>query len=174
MVWVKIKENKMKYFINYTNEGEILGFAKGDTDLNIEVSNSKWVEGQSYNKIIIDGKNISFDKVDWRTPEEIAEAELERKNAEITRQLETLTVTISTGKTFDANNQARIDLADAIRGAETTKELIDKGVLPADTVWDRTEWRMADNSMVEVTLDELKEASLLAVQTYAKVKGIRE
>ena len=109
-----------------------------------------------------------------RTPEEIAEAELERKKAEIARQLETLTVTTSTGKTFDATNQARIDLADAIRGAETTKELIDKGVQPADTVWDRTEWRMADNSMVEVTLDELKEASLLAVQTYAKVKGIRE
>ena len=61
----------MKYIINYTNEGKILGFAKGDTDLNIEVSNSIWVEGQSYNKIIIDGENISFDKVDWRTPEEI-------------------------------------------------------------------------------------------------------
>lgn len=61
----------MKYIINYTEQGEILGFTKGDTDLNIEVSNAKWVECQSYNKIIIDGKNISFDKVDWRTPEEI-------------------------------------------------------------------------------------------------------
>ena len=61
----------MKYIINYTNEGKILGFAKGDTDLNIEVSNAIWFEAQSFNKIIIDGKNISFDKVDWRTPEEI-------------------------------------------------------------------------------------------------------
>ena len=61
----------MKYYINYTEQGRILGFAKGDTDLNIEVSNAKWVEGQSYNKIIVDGKNISFDKVDWRTEEEI-------------------------------------------------------------------------------------------------------
>ena len=61
----------MNYIINYTNEGKILGFAKGNTDLNIEVSNAIWFEAQSYNKIIIDGDNISFDKVDWRTPEEI-------------------------------------------------------------------------------------------------------
>lgn len=72
----------MKYYINYTNEGKILGFAKSDTDLNIEVSNAKWVEGQSYNKIIIDGKNITFEKVDWRTPEEIQEQEQSQFRAE--------------------------------------------------------------------------------------------
>lgn len=63
----------IQYYINYTKEGQILGFTKGDTDLNIEVSNDEWVEGQSYNKIIIDGDNISFEKVDWRTPKEIEE-----------------------------------------------------------------------------------------------------
>ena len=61
----------MKYIINYTGQGKILGFAKGDTDLNIEVSNAIWFEAQSYNKIIIDDENVSFDKVDWRTPEEL-------------------------------------------------------------------------------------------------------
>ena len=61
----------MKYIINYNEQGKILGFTKGDTNLNIEVSNAIWFEAQSYNKIIIDGENISFDKVDWRTPEEI-------------------------------------------------------------------------------------------------------
>ncbi len=61
----------MNYTINYTKDGKILGFAKSGTDLNIEVSNDKWVESQSFNKIIIDGDNISFEKVDWRTPEEI-------------------------------------------------------------------------------------------------------
>lgn len=64
----------MKYTINYTEEGKILGFAKGDTDLNIEVSNAIWFEAQSFNKIIIDGENISFDKVDWRTEEEIQQS----------------------------------------------------------------------------------------------------
>lgn len=61
----------MNYTINYTKEGKILGFAKSDTDLNIEVSNAIWFEAQSFNKIIIDGKNITFEKVDWRTQEEI-------------------------------------------------------------------------------------------------------
>lgn len=61
----------MEYMINYTKEGQILGFVKGNTDLNIEVSNAIWFKAQSFNKIIIDGENISFDKVDWRTPEEI-------------------------------------------------------------------------------------------------------
>ena len=64
-------ENEMKYIINYTKEGKILGFAKGNNDLNIEVSNAKWIEAQSFNKVIINGENISFDKVDWRTDAEI-------------------------------------------------------------------------------------------------------
>lgn len=65
----------MKYYINYTEQGKILGFVKGDTDLNIEVSNAIWFEAQRYNKLIVKGENISFDKVDWRTPEEIQEQE---------------------------------------------------------------------------------------------------
>lgn len=72
----------MKYIINYTEEGKILGFAKGDTDLNIDVSNAIWFEAQNYNKILIDGENISFDKVDWRTVEEIASEELQAKISE--------------------------------------------------------------------------------------------
>ena len=78
----------MKYYINYTEQGKILGFAKSDTDLNIEVSNAIWFEGQSYNKIIIDGDNISFDKVDWRTPEEIQEQELQQQIAEAKQYLD--------------------------------------------------------------------------------------
>ena len=77
----------MKYIINYNEQGKILGFTKGDTDLNIEVSNSKWVEAQSFNKIIIDGKNISFEKVDWRTAEEIKTAELNTQIAEAKQYL---------------------------------------------------------------------------------------
>ena len=62
-----------KYYISYTKQGEIKGFTnKEDVSYkNIEVSNAIWFEAQSFNKIIIDGETISFDKVDWRTPEEI-------------------------------------------------------------------------------------------------------
>lgn len=72
----------MKYIINYTNDGKILGFTKGDTGLNIEVSNAIWFEAQSYNKIILDGDNIGFDKVDWRTIEEIRKEEINTQTQE--------------------------------------------------------------------------------------------
>ena len=80
-------ENKMKNIINYTEDGKILGFAKCDTDLNIEVSNAIWFEAQGYNKIITDGKNISFGKVDWRTAEEIEAEKLAQANAEARAKL---------------------------------------------------------------------------------------
>ena len=72
----------MKYTINHTEQGKILGFTKGDTDLNIEVSNAIWFEAQSFNKIIIDGENISFDKIDWRTIEEIRKEEVNTQTQE--------------------------------------------------------------------------------------------
>lgn len=61
----------MQYIINYNEQGKILGFTQGKTDLNIEVSNAIWFEAQGFDKIIIEGENISFDKVEWRTTEEI-------------------------------------------------------------------------------------------------------
>ena len=78
----------MKYIINYTKEGKILGFAKGDTDLNIELSNAIWFEAQSFNKIIIDGENISFEKVDWRTPEEIDNIRVQQIEAKCNQVIE--------------------------------------------------------------------------------------
>ena len=75
-------ENKMKYYINYTEQGKILGFAKGDSDLNIEVSNAIWFEAQSFNKIIVGGENISFEKVDWRTAKEIRTVEINTQISE--------------------------------------------------------------------------------------------
>jgi len=80
----------MKYIINYNEQGKILGFAKGDTNLNIEVSNAIWFEAQGYNKIIIDGENISFDKVDWRTPEEIDGIRIQQIEAKCNQAIEAI------------------------------------------------------------------------------------
>lgn len=90
-----------------------------------------------------------------KTAEEIAAAE---KQA-ITEQLASLTVTTNAGHAFDAYTQARQDMADAILASATL------GIT-------ETVWRLADNSEVTVSLDELKEAHALAIQAYAKVKGI--
>ena len=65
----------MKYYINYNTDGKILGFVKQDTNLNIEVSNTQWIEAQKFNKIVVNGTNVTFDKVDWRT---LAEIEAQR------------------------------------------------------------------------------------------------
>ena len=78
----------MKYIINYTEQGKILGFAKGDTDLNIEVSNAIWFEAQSFNKIIIDGDNITFDRVNWRTAEEINDIRIQQIETKCNQAIE--------------------------------------------------------------------------------------
>lgn len=64
----------MKYIINYTEEGRILGFYNEEQPsyLNIQVDNQIWLNNMGMTKIIIDkNKNITFEKVDWKTPEEI-------------------------------------------------------------------------------------------------------
>lgn len=73
----------MQYVINYNETtGQILGFAKLNTNKNIEVSNAQWIEAQKFNKIIITDEVITFDRVDWRTPSQIAEdITLEKWNA---------------------------------------------------------------------------------------------
>ena len=93
----------MKYIINYTEEGKILGFANCDTALNIDVSNAIWFEAQSFNKIIIDGENVSFDKVDWRTPEEIKTAELNTQIAEAKQYL------VDTDHKFYGDYEPKVD-----------------------------------------------------------------
>ena len=93
----------MKYIINYTEQGKILGFAKSDTNLNIEVSNAIWFEAQSFNKIIIEGTNITFDKVDWRTAEEIKTAELNTQIEEAKQYL------VDTDHKFYGDYEPKVD-----------------------------------------------------------------
>lgn len=93
----------MKHIINYNEQGKILGFAKGDTDLNIEVSNAIWFEAQGSNKIIIDGENISFEKVDWRTAEEIKTTELNTQMAEAKQYL------VDTDHKFYGDYEPKVD-----------------------------------------------------------------
>lgn len=95
-------EQKMKYIINYQSDGKILGFHNDiqPNYLNIEVDNKTWFNNMGMNKIIIDMGNISFDKVDWRTKEEVDVEILENQKQEalaylsntdwyVTRKMET-------------------------------------------------------------------------------------
>lgn len=91
-------------------------------------------------------------------PKTAEQLEAERK-AEIERQLAAITVASSKGNVFDANMQARQNMADAILASDTL------GIT-------QTVWRMADNSDVQIDISELKEAHALAIKRYAEIKGI--
>jgi len=95
---------------------------------------------------------------------EFTQAELEAKvqmeaKAERLKKLEVLTVTTTNGNTFDANNQARLDMSNGIQVSEILNVT-------------QTVWRMADDTEVLIQIAELKEALALALTEYARIKGI--
>ena len=93
------------------------------------------------------------------TEQEIAEQEIARLKAEKEQRLNTLVVTTSNGNCFDGNLEARTNMTSAI--------------LSADWLGLKEEnWKLADNSIKLIQLSELKEALALAIQEYARVKGI--
>lgn len=166
----------MKYVYYNTETRQILGWYdsgihKAIPTPNVEVEDTVWQNAidNNHNKINEDGITSIFD---FRTEQAKAEQAKAEQKSEIERQLAKLTVTTSNGNVFDATLEARQNMADAILASETLKELVDKGLLPADTVWDKRAWRIADNTEPIITIGELKEAHALAIQEYARVKGI--
>jgi len=79
--------------------------------------------------------------------------------------IEAMTVTTSTGKTFYADPQSRLDISDAILAGTSA------GI-------ESTMWKLAvpfdGEKIVEVTLDELKEAQMMALREKAKIVGVPE
>ncbi len=72
------------------------------------------------------------------------------------RLVSRIKVTTSTGKVFDGDEKSQERILRAINIATIT----------GDTT---TQWKMADNSIVEVTLEELKEALSLAGQEMSRI-----
>lgn len=155
----------MKYIINYNEQGKILGFAKGDTDLNIEVSNAIWFEAQQYNKIIIDGKNISFDKVDWRTLDEI---EQERIIAINNKVEEIITKPYPIYKQLNIRGQLSpytIDDLEIMNMFIDTARYIGKDAKSNGTKVEDINWAGLDEYS---TSDEITELNLLSIRKIVK------
>lgn len=74
-----------------------------------------------------------------------------------------LTVTTSSGKVFYANTESRIDMQAAIDGADL------KGT--TSTLWKLAE-EFEGARIVEVSLDEIREASALALEAKAGLVGV--
>ena len=79
--------------------------------------------------------------------------------SESNKIIESMTVTISSGKEFDANELARVNMMSAVISSEFA------GLT-------ETSWRLANNETTVVTLNELKEAVMLALVKFGQLRGI--
>lgn len=70
--------------------------------------------------------------------------------------LDSITVTTSTGKVFDGRDKDQARMLSAIQASTS---------LGATT----TMWKLNDNTTVEITLDELKEAQALSIQALGNI-----
>lgn len=97
---------------------------------------------------------------DFQKIQQSEQMEVQRNfRAEQKEQLSQMTVTVSSGKSFNADSTARINMISAVIATEFRE---------------RTEinWKLADNSVVSVTLYELKEAVTLALERFGEIRLI--
>ena len=94
------------------------------------------------------------------TDEEVAAAKLSKEIAEFkqakTNALNSITVTTTNGNTFDGNETARGNMTSAILSAEVLGKTEDT-------------WKLADNTSVVVTVQELKQALALSIQEVGRI-----
>ena len=90
------------------------------------------------------------------TDDEIAEKTIQELKAAKELALASITVTTTNGNTFDGNETARVNMTSAILSSEVIG-------MTEDT------WKLADNTEVLVTIDELKEALALSIQEVGRI-----
>ena len=78
---------------------------------------------------------------------------------ELNTAIEKMTVIVSSGKEFDANELARINMMSAVISAEFAEI-------------NKTKWKLANNEIVDVTVLDLKEAVMLSLAKFGTIKGI--
>ena len=96
---------------------------------------------------------ISFQEADMLRHQKV----IEKQNAD--NEISKMTITVSTGKEFDATDIARINMMSAVMSASFMQQ-------------DSTVWRLANNSEVTVTVAELSEAVAKALEKFGQLKGI--
>jgi hypothetical protein len=134
--------------ITYREKGKWLHKAIRDAGYSLEQVDGVWAAD---NPVEVQRIIDEFDQ----TPFLEKEATDEKLTARA-EKLKSLTVTTSTGKVFDASDEARQNMADAIQ---------------ASTFMGQTEtyWKLADNTVAVVTLKEVREAHALAIQEKGKL-----
>lgn len=119
-----------------------------------------------------DGTRYNFYKDDGK-PDLVAEQEAidnqVKAEADIqkAKDIESMTVTIGSGKVFYADAASRVDMASAIDGAKLKEEL---GTPVTAVLWKLAE-EFEGSKLVKVTLLEIREASALALERKAEIVG---
>ena len=92
--------------------------------------------------------------------EQLANEEAERLASEVkqakSEALATIVVTTSNGNSFDGHSDARLNMSNAIQASE---------VLGLTT----SNWKLADNTIKEISIEELKEALALSIKAVGDV-----
>jgi len=150
----------MKY-TTLDNNGIPMAFYSDDIHTNIpkeaiEITDEQWLEcinNQGQRKFV-DG--ILTEYVYAPTKEELlAIAEVEAKATKL-QALNSITVTTTSGKVFD--------------GRDIDQQRMVSAIISADVVGlTETYWKLADNSVELITLDELKESLALSIQTLGQI-----
>jgi len=110
-----------------------------------------------------DGISYSYEQLLLQkdAPQELIEKEKAKRLEELKKErrlkaLNSITVTTSNGNTFDGNEASRNNMLCAINASEIFNKTT-------------TEWKLADNTIVTITLDELKEALALSIQKVGEI-----
>ncbi len=88
-------------------------------------------------------------------PDENLLVKFEAKRAK-EKALAEIVVTTSSGKVFDGNDRARINMLSAIAASQLLGQT-------------SAQWKLANNTVAEVTVDEIKEALALAIQAVGAI-----
>ena len=139
-VYIKVDSNNNIYSISSEYEA---------TSIEVESNNIEFIPG--YNKIyngidIVDVIDENYNNI---------KNSITAKNNKI-NNVATILVTTISGKVFDGDEKSQDRMVRAIQVA-------------AITGLTETQWKLADNSIVMVTLDELKEALALAGQEMSRI-----
>ena len=139
-VYIKVDSNNNIYSISSEYEA---------TSIEVESNNIEFIPG--YNKIyngidIVDVIDENYNNI---------KNSITAKNNKI-NNVATILVTTISGKVFDGDEKSQDRMVRAIQVA-------------AITGLTETQWKLADNSIVIVTLDELKEALALAGQEMSRI-----
>lgn len=143
--WEYVEDNRDKTVYSKTTKGSLevdyLGTLKAEHTLLVPKQFDKWSE----------------DTQSWIEDEILKNEYLTiQKKAEKVEQLSTLVVTTSQGNTFDGNETARLNMVSAIQSAELLGQI-------------SSNWKLADNTVKEISLNELKEALALSIQKVGKI-----